>query len=93
MPWLMHQGISYLVPMHSVSSSTDGGCFCFCLVFRLTEKSNRPVFTLRQRTKQSPLNKIRAPKTLFIYEPESKIFFAIAAEISKLGSFVTFMYC
>ena len=79
--------------MHYVSSSMDGGCFCFCLVFRLTEKSNRPVVTVPQMTKQSPSPKTRAAKTLLIYDPGSEIYFAITPEISKLGRFVNFMCC
>ena len=53
--------------MHYVSSSMDGGCFCFCLVIRLTEKLKRPVVTPSQTTKprpfyQNPLrHKIKIP--------------------------------
>ena len=79
--------------MHCVSSSMDGGCFCFCLDFRLTEKSNRQVVTLLSRTNQSRSNEIRPLKTLFIFDPEIEIFFAITPEISKLGCFINFMYC
>ena len=70
----------------------DGGCFCFCLDFRLTEKSNRPVVTLLLRTNQSPSNEIRAAKTLFIFDTEIENLFATTPEISKLDCFVNFMY-
>ena len=73
-----------------MSSSMDEGRFCFCLDFKLTEKSNRPVVTLLLR---SASNEIRAAKTLFIFDPEIEIFFATTPEISKLGCFVNFMYC
>ena len=81
-----------LLPVHYVFSSMIGGCFCFCLVFRLTEKSNRPVVILPQKTKESP-REIRGPETQFIYNPENEIFFAITPEILKLGRFVDFIYC
>ena len=70
-------------PRHYVSSLMDGGCFCFCLDFRLTEKSNRPVMTLLQSVDRTPSIKIRAPKNLFICDPEIEIFFAITPEILK----------
>ena len=79
--------------MHSVSSSMDGGCLRFCLDYRETEKSNRPVVRLLLRTNQSHLNEIRAHKTPFIFDPEVEIFFATTREISKLCCFVNFMYC
>ena len=45
------EGCGLTLPtVHCVSSSMDGGCFCYFLVFRLTEKSNRPVVTVPQRT-------------------------------------------
>lgn len=70
----------------------DRGCFCFCLDFRLTEKSNRPVVTLPLRSNQSQWNEIRGPKYLFIFDPEIEIFFATTPEFSKLGYFIKFMY-
>ena len=79
--------------LHSVSSSMGGGCFCFCLDFRLTEKSNRQVVTLLPWSNQSLSNEICPLKTIFIFDPEIDIFFAITPEISKLGCFINFMYC
>ena len=67
----------------------DGGVS----VFRLTEKSNRPVVTLLLRTNQRPSNEIPAAKTLFIFDTEIDKLFATTPEISKLGCFVNFMYC
>ena len=86
-------GFPQTIALHYVSSSMDGGGFCFCLDFRLTEKSNRPVVTLLLRTNQSPSNEIRAAKTLFIFDTEIENLFATTPEISKLGCFVNFMYC
>ena len=76
------------ITLHSVSSSMDRGCFCICPDFRLKEKSNRPVVTLLQRTNNNTSHKIRPPKTLFIYDPESKMFFAITPEIRLFGNFI-----
>ena len=78
------------LPMHSVSSSMVGESLCFCLDFRLTEKSNRPVVTLLPMTNQSSSNEIRAAKTLFIFDTEIEKLFATTPEISKLGCFVDF---
>ena len=65
---------------------------CFCIGFRLAEKSNRNVvIPLHRSTTLS--NENCAPKTRLFYDPENEISFAITSEISKLVRFVYFMYC
>ena len=70
------------------------GVFLFLPCFKTyTEKSNRPVVTLQYRSNQSHLNGNRAAKTLFVFDPENEIFFAIIPEIPKSECFVNFVYC
>ena len=54
---------------------------------------NRPVLMLPHSTNKSLSYENRGPKSLFISDPESEIFFLITYEISKLGRFIHFIYC
>ena len=49
---------------------------------------NRPALKLPHTTNKSLSYENRGPKSLFVFDPESGIFFLITYELSKLGRFI-----
>ena len=58
----------------------------------MIQNSNRTAVIHLHTTNQNHPNESCAPKTLFVYDPENEIYFAITSEISKLGRFIYFKY-
>ena len=72
--------------MHYVSISMKWGLPLLSL--RYTDKSNCPVVMLLGRTNQKLSHENCAPKSLFFYDPENKIFYVFTSEIRAFRSFL-----